>query len=258
MFDDFLRNCPMYDEIKPSKKRVKKNFAALKSLIETEGSSMPKHILRLKPLVVAAVIIIISAVSLLMVVNAAPQEVIVNFTMGGEEFEGKYYDYVDNGGVRHIYFTADGLPMDEPDIALVYDIDAPQGENVRVLTDDTDPDFFENVRSYIAADKKAWEEADKEVTVTEDGVTVYTCDVYTIDPEEFGLVFKDNEYCDVHLEYDETNRHEQFGGLFIDKCEDEGKPANSNDPDHPGGLRYDLENETYSILNSFCYYVGKE
>ena len=34
MFDDFLRNCPPEDEIKPSKERFEKNIAAVRSLSE--------------------------------------------------------------------------------------------------------------------------------------------------------------------------------------------------------------------------------
>lgn len=57
MFDEFLKDCPMNDEIKPSKKRVKKNIAALRSLIETEESTMTKRKFRLKPLIIAVAVI---------------------------------------------------------------------------------------------------------------------------------------------------------------------------------------------------------
>ncbi len=250
----------MNDEIKPSKKRVKKNFAALRSLIESEGSSMTKRKFKLKPLVAAAAIIIVSAVSLFTVVDAAPQEIIVKFTMGGEEIEGKYCDYVDNGGVRHICFSATDLPIDEKDIAVIYDVDAPQGENVRVLTNDTDPDFFESVRSYVEAGKKAWEDADKEVTVTEDGVIIEeSTNFVDPDPEDFGLVFKDNEYCTTWFSVDGRNQQNRdFGGYFIQKCEDEGKPANYNDPSRHNGLSHDYGSEIYTFIDSFYYYVGKE
>lgn len=54
MFDEFFRHCHPNDELKPSKKRVSKNIAAVKSLIETEGESMTKRKFKLKPLIIAA------------------------------------------------------------------------------------------------------------------------------------------------------------------------------------------------------------
>lgn len=259
MFDDFLRDCLMNDKIKPSKKRVKKNYAALRSLIEKEESSMKKRRIKLRLLIAAAAISVVSMVTLLVVGNAAPQEVIVKFTMGGEEIEGKYYDYVDNGGVRHIWFTTADMPYDDKfEIAAIYDMDAPRGENIRILTNDTDPDFFENVRSYVAADKKAWEESDKEVTVMDNGVTVYTSEVYTIDLAEFGLAFEDNEFCTVWYSDGSGQNHRQFGGKFIDKCEEEGKPSSDHDSAHYDGIRRNLEKGTFTFSDSFYYYVGKD
>lgn len=58
MFDDFFSNCKLCDEAKPSKRRVGKNIAAVRSLIdsETEGISMTetKRKKRIKPLIIAA------------------------------------------------------------------------------------------------------------------------------------------------------------------------------------------------------------
>lgn len=57
MFDEFLKGCPMNDKIKPSKKRVKRNVAAVRSLIEKEENSMAVHKLKLKPLIVVIAVI---------------------------------------------------------------------------------------------------------------------------------------------------------------------------------------------------------
>lgn len=56
MFEEFFSKCKLYDEAKPSKKRVNKNIAAVRSLIETEGISMTetKRKKRIKPLIIAA------------------------------------------------------------------------------------------------------------------------------------------------------------------------------------------------------------
>lgn len=56
MFDDFLRNCKPQNELKPSKKRVRKNIAALRSLIEQEDSTI-KRGFKYKPLIIAAAVI---------------------------------------------------------------------------------------------------------------------------------------------------------------------------------------------------------
>lgn len=56
MFEEFFAHCKPTDEVKPSKKRVNKNIAAVRSLIdsETEGNTMTKRKLRIKPLIIAA------------------------------------------------------------------------------------------------------------------------------------------------------------------------------------------------------------
>lgn len=67
MFDDFLRNCKPEDEIKPSKKRVKKNVAALRLLIEKDDNSMTKRKFRLKP----SIIVVIAVIAGLSVITGA-------------------------------------------------------------------------------------------------------------------------------------------------------------------------------------------
>ena len=233
MFEDFLKNCPMEDEIKPSKKRVRKNIAALSSLIETEEKNVTKRKFRLKPLIIAAVIAILSGVSLLSA-SAAIQANIVNFFMGGEELEGEYSDYVDGKGYRHITFSA-VLPMDEENYAIIYDVEAPQGENVRVITDETDPGFMERLRRWRSY--------------------LYSPEVNAIEcePDDFGLVLKESELC----EYELTERTDGYvhggGGMFGGEFR-----ALRKDSEITERYRYDYENNTKTLTVTFYYYVGKE
>lgn len=215
MFDEFLRNCPMEDEVKPSNKRVKRNIAAVKSLVEKEGASMTKRRFRLKTLIITAAIAAIAIFSVvsLLTVNGDVQGDIYKFSMGGEEIEGEYNDYVDNDGFRHVSFRA-VLPIYEQNFALIYDVDAPRGENVRVITDETDPDFMDRIHQYLEAQDehleayKAWkaereaehEESDfdsEDVTITESDEKFEL----PPEPEDFGLVLKDSELCSYSAGY---------------------------------------------------------
>lgn len=220
MFDQFLRNCPMEDKIKPSKKRVRKNIAAVNSLIDMEEDTMTRRKFRLKPLIIAAVIIILSAVSLL-TVNAATQGEWVRFFLRGEEIEGEYHDYVDKDGYRQISFSA-VLPIDAENFAVIYDVDAPQGENVRVITDETDPDFMDKLRLYKAADFNV-EEAARNAAERppEDRFDKYTPPM----PEDFGLVFKDSEICTYQLFFEENSEYysQILDGKFMHTGAAEGK-----------------------------------
>lgn len=258
MFDEFLRNCPPEGEIKPSKKRVKKNIAALKSLIETEGSSMTKRKFRFKPLVIAAVITLFSTASLV-IVNASMKGGGVNFRMGGEEIEGEFNDYVDGDGYRHVSFSA-VLPIYEANFAIIYDVDAPQGENVRVITDETDPEFMDKLRRY----REAIEATSGKLVYNTSGEG-FSGRLETVDlppkPEDFGLVFKDSEICTFSLGYigeiyTEFNTFSgELGGEFMHTGAAYGKPAGT---DEINGCSYDWENEIKTYTNSFYYYVGKD
>lgn len=157
MFEDFFAECKPKDEIKPSKKRFNKNIAAIRSLIKSERGSMAKRKLRFKPLIITAAVILASVVSLL-TVNAASGGAVVKFFMGGDEIEGGYRDYVDHDGYRHVSFEAT-LPLYEENFAIIFDVDAPSEEAVRVITDDTDPDYIDRLRQYRDACDKAGNDA---------------------------------------------------------------------------------------------------
>lgn len=234
MFDEFLRNCPMEDEIKPSQKRVKKNIVSVKSLIGSEENNMTKRRFRLKPLIIVAVITTFLTVSLF-AVDAAMQGAVVRFFMGGEELDGEYYDYVDSDGFRRISFSA-VLPIDEDNYAIIYDVDAPQGENMRIITDETDPDFMEKLRNYRDANTGLgrWEE---------------------VDAADFGLVFKDSELCTYSLTYQSGSFGGTKGGNFMCTHTETGKGKPSG---YSVEYTYDKLNGTKTRKETFYYYVGKE
>ena len=246
MFDDFLKNCPIEDEIKPSDKRIKKNIAALNSLIKTEEKNVAKRKFRLKPLIIAAVIAILSGVSL-MSACAAVQETAIkfSFSIGGEEIEGGYSDYVDSRGYRHITFST-VLPMDEENFAVIIDVDAPQGENVRVLTDEPYRDLMEKIRMYHEANNDHFRE-----------YGTHPCQHNGIAFEDFGIVLKDSEFC----EYEWSERTDEYvrggGGGFGGEVMHTGAALKKS---CSGGqyYDYDYENNTKTFTVKYKYYVGKE
>lgn len=225
MFDDFLKNCKMEDEINPSEERVEKNFASVMSLIEEEENNMTKPKFRLKPFIIAAFSAIFSVISLFAVI-AATESAVLKFFLGEREIEGNYDDYVDRDGYRHITFTAE-LPIEEGTFAIIYDVDAPRGENVRVITNETDPDFMERIRLY------------REVNV---------------EPENFGLVFKSSELCIYSWAESLSSSGVSFlGGDFTKEGAAFGKPSGYSEEYH-----YDYENGIKIIKETLYYYVGKK
>ena len=243
----------MEDEVKPSRKRVRKNIAAVNSLIETmetEEGSMTRHRFRLKPLLIA--VILIFSLSLLTAAYAATNGRLVSFFLGDKEIEGEYHDYVDKDGYRQISFTAD-LPIDAENFAVIYDVDAPLGENVRVITDETDPDFMDKLRRYKEADFNVGEAAEKAALRPGEGrITTYT----PPDHEDFGLVFKDSEICTYQLYFEENSEYysQILDGKFMHTGAAEGKPSGFE----RSYSHYDRENGTRTFKVTFYYYVVKE
>lgn len=291
MFEDFFAHCRPNGEIKPSKKRVNKNIAAVKSLIETEGSTMTKRRFRFKPLIITAAIIIASVVSIL-TVNASTGGIVVNFIMGGEEIEGGYRDYVDHDGYRHVSFKAT-IPFSEEYYVVIFDVEAETTEEaVRVITSDTDPDFIENLRQYRAAEDKAGNDAkamwDKiyewkgrdmhdDDTFERDRVKQEALEAGVFDPsewpispepEDFGIVLKDSELLCYNVNFYYDGEFRGFGGsgnlggefMFMDVAN--GHPSGAG-PRHGEKLdddegHIDYENGTLNRTFSFYYYVGKK
>lgn len=269
MFDDFLNNCQPEDEINPSEERIEKNIASVKSLIEKEEKDVTKRRFGLKPLIIAAAIAILSGVSLLSV-SAAIQETTINFFMGGKEIEGEYYDYVDSKGFRHVTFGA-VLPIDAENFAVVYDVDAPQGENVRVITEEADPDFIGKIRQFWDADKKFDEDLKvwyEEHNITQEDIRDPNSEFRKSDfsaakalgypepkPEDFGLIFKDSEICTYRIEIGFSRCGGFLGGNFMHTNNPDGKPSKAGSG---GEVKYDRENGTKTFKEEFYYYVGKE
>ena len=177
-------------------------------------------------------ITIFTLISLFIVANAATDGNIVKFFLGGREINGDYNDYVDSKGYRHITFSAE-LLVDESNFAVIYDVDKPWGENVRVVTYETDPDFIEKLRLYH-----------------ESGL--YENEY--VKPEDFGLVFKSNELC--IYSYAESLNHDGvsfIGGDFMHEGAAYGMPAEKSEYFH-----FDWENGTKILEETIIYFVGKE
>lgn len=259
MSDEFLREYVLKAEKSFSKKRVKKNIAAVKLLIEKEDNSMTRRKFRFKRLIIAVAVTIISMVSLFTVVYAATQGAVIKFFMGGEEIEGEYYDYVDDKGFQHVSFGA-VLPIYEENFAIIYDVDAPQGENVRVITDETDAVFMENLCLYKKALDEVREAANK--AVEETGIADQSGKFTTPDPEDFGLVFKDSELCVFRLGFvtksDFNLCDGTLGGKFMYTGAAAEMPSGSGGKDAPNVCDYDWESETKTYKHTFYYYVGKD
>ena len=276
MYDDYLKEFPMMYAITPSKARTRKNIAAVFSLIEKEESPMTKRKRRLKPLIIAAAVMIFM-LALVVTVNAATEGGLVKFFMGGKEIGGDYSDYVDHKGYRHISFAAT-LPIYEENFAIIFDVDAPREEAVRVITDDTDREFMDRIRQYRDAeekffkDLKAWY-AENNITIedrenpdSEFNKTPHSAEALLgrpfPEPEDFGLVFKESELCQYRLGYVTKvdgfdHKDGQFGGEFMQTGAAWGHPSGSDD-EHPNECYYDWENEIKTFRVSYFYYVGKE
>lgn len=257
MFDDFLKKSPMDEEIKPSKKRVKNNISAVKTLVEKEESPMTRRKFRLKPLIIAAAIMLASAVTLF-TANAATKGAIFNFFLGGNKVEGNIDDYVDSKGYRHISFEAT-LPIYATNFAVIYDVDAPSDKAMRVITDETDRVFMDKIRRY----NKAWVEylnASAAYCMNSE----HNAEPEDFDCEDFGLVFNDSEICIYHIGYlswdnDFYSTDGAVGGNFMHTGIAEGHPNGfSIEEKHTeGGVHYDWETETKIWRETFYYYVGK-
>lgn len=271
MFEEFLRRCRPVDGIKPSKKRVQNNINAVKSLIEKEENTMPKRKIKFKPLIIAAVIAAAS-LALLITVNAAPKGRPVEFVIGGKETEGECLDYVDRKGYRRVSFGT-VVPFGVEFFAMIYDVDAPKEEALRIITPDTDPEFLDNLQKYLAA-SDAWFEEEKELMYEENDVpqdgelSGFEADtrVWGADPrnapqpEDFGIVLKTSEICSYDIvRYSDNGDYSgggsgTLGGDFLTTGTGENHPSGGGG----NGGAIDYENKTFETGMSFYYYVGKE
>lgn len=227
----------MYDKLMPEKSDEELLRAVLSARAE---SSVTKRKFRFKPLIIVAAVIITSVVSLL-TVNAATQGAVVKFLMGGKEYSGDTYDYVDGDGFRHIGFEVK-LPVYEENYAIIYDVDAPQRENVRVITYETDPELMSKIRAYADA--------------SFNGGAEY---------EDFGIVLKNSELCEYSFgcltQENGRNQSGAFGGEFMRIGAAYGRPAGSGS-ENGAFYEWDFEKKVYkdmkTLRKSIYYYVGKQ
>ncbi len=252
MFEDFFEKCRPADEVKPSKKRVSKNIAAVRSLIdsETEGNTMTKRKIRIKPLIIAAAAVA-AMTATLFTVNAASGGNLVRFFIGGKEVEGGYRDYVDHDGYRHVMFDA-VVPGSAENYAVVFDIDEPDYEKaVRVLTDESDPEFFEKLKTHHKENEQIMSEREalKAAGASEDELPEYL---------DLDITFKDSEYCAWEMKDEEWEPGKMhgfgggMGGRFMNTGSAAGKPSSSMHSEHLN------EDGTKTLHFELEYYVGLE
>ncbi len=141
MFKDFLQSCPMQDEIFPTKKQTRKNISAVNKLITADNNG--RKIKKFRPLFIAAIALI--SVLSVFTVSAVLKGEPISFLMGGKNVEGEFTDQINKDGYRNVSFRAE-IPIDARDFAVIFDIDAKEGENVRVITDETDLEFMNKLR----------------------------------------------------------------------------------------------------------------
>lgn len=229
---------------------------------------MVKRKLRSKTLLITAVVVIFVLASLV-TANAATQGNVVKFFMGGKEVEGDYNDYVDSEGFRHVTFSA-VIPIEADNFAVVYDVDKPWGGNVRVITEEVDPEFIQKIRQYRDAsdeffkDLKVWYEEnniakeDMEDPDSEFNKTYNSTEAVgrpCPEPEDFGLVFKDSEFCSYRFANGSDRLGGFLGGNFMDTDKPDGKPIKFGSG---GEIEYNLEAGTKTFKETICYYVGNE
>lgn len=200
------------DELAPAGFDAKAPRGALKrienSAIEKAGVRPAKRKRYFKPLMIAAAAVVASAATLF-TVNAATDGNLVKFLFNDEEYSGDTYDYVDEDGVRHVTFDA-VVPIEVDTYAVIFDADEPDQEKaVRVLTEESDPDFFEKLRAHYEKSMQIWEERNalRESGVSEDELPEF------LDIEDYGIVLKDREICAYDMKLQGEN--EYHCGAFI-------------------------------------------
>ena len=192
-----------------------------------------------KRIIMLSVLIMITALIAVMA-NAAGDSGLVKFLFNGKEYSGGIYDYIDEDGFRHVGYEVE-LPTYEENYAIIFDADAPSGENIRAITEETDPEFFEKLGLYHEAFSKG-----------------------PADPEDFGLLLKDNELCTYRIGTLTNGSCGSFGGEFMRVGAAADKPSGIGEinDDKKSGVFYDwdFENETYFetkiCRDGIFYYVG--
>ena len=219
MFEDFLQSCPMQDEIFPTKKQIRKNISAVNKLISSENSG--RRIKKFRPLFIAA-IALISVLSVFITVSAVLKGEPINFLMGGKNVEGEFYDQINKEGYRNISFRAE-IPIDANNFAVIFDIAAKEGENVKVITDETDLEFMNKLR--------------KRMNIIKD---------YKIDDN---IQLKDSELVAFELTRPGGSCGGTIGGEFFNSGAAYGKHSKFVE-------EYEYKETTKILKVTFSYYVG--
>lgn len=169
----------------------------------------------------------------------------------GKEIEGSYRDYVDHDGYRNVSFDAI-LPVEAENYAVIFDSEAPNYEDaVRVLTDESDPEFFESLRQYHAEFERIGQERNALMDAggDENDLPEYR------EAEEFGLISKDSEVCCWNIEFLEDGRKQGGCGAFGGKLKTTGT-AEGRPPKYSKSENIDYDNGTKSVHLEVKYYMG--
>lgn len=117
-------------------------------------------------------LIVVLAVCFSIKAAAAESGEKLTLNVGGRELQGEYIDETNSRGYRHIKFTS-YVPIDMLNYAMIINVDAPVGENIKVIDDAETLDKFGCVAEGV---ENSFEVADNEVafftrTETADGRT---------------------------------------------------------------------------------------
>ena len=94
---------------------------------------------------VIAAFALIAVLAVCLSMNAAAKKVSgekVTFSIREQEYQGEFIDEIDSRGNRHIEFIS-YLPINMSNYAMIIDVDAPVGDNIKIIDDvDTLDELF--------------------------------------------------------------------------------------------------------------------
>lgn len=83
----------------------------------------------------------------------------LTFSIRGQEMQGEYIDEINSRGYRHIEFIS-YVPIDMSNYAVIINVDAPFGKNIRVIDDEETLEKFGNHEKGV---ENSFEVADNEI-----------------------------------------------------------------------------------------------
>ncbi len=151
----------------------------------------------------------------------------MTFIIRGQEYLGEYIDEIDSRGYRHIEFISD-VPIDMSNYAVAINVDAPVGENIKVIDDE---ETLEKFGCFANGVESSFEAADNEI--------------YYYTRKEIIPV----------SENPADDRIHEWGGIRGGEFMRKGEAAHKSS-DAPVFWDYDYENGTMRVTLKVDYYVG--